>query len=482
MKILLTGANGYIGRRLLPLLLHAGHEVTCLVRDVRRMDMEKMPVGKVRFIEGDLLKLKSLENIPDDIEIAYYLVHSMGYSYDNFKEMEQITASNFVQRLSSTKCRQIIYLGGIANDTSLSEHLYSRKSVESLLSSSHIPLTVLRAAIIIGSGGASFEIIRDLVEKLPVMVAPKWILTLCQPIAVRDVLAYLIACMDNQALFGKTFDISGPDVLTYKEMMLQFAKVRGLNRWIITVPVLTPRLSSLWLYFVTTTSFSLARSLVDSMKNEVIKKQDGIEKIIPLTLTGYKEAVSLAFDKIRQNEVISSWKDALASSSIDTRLMQYIQVPQYGCFVDYRKKSLGKRAKNEVVDNIWSVGGDRGWYYMNFLWKIRGYLDKLVGGVGLRRGRRSPSQLVPGDALDFWRVLMADKEESRLLLYAEMKLPGEAWLEFKISQQDGQDYLEQTATFRPHGIWGRLYWYSIVPLHALIFPGLARSIIRYKSQ
>lgn len=446
MKILLTGANGYIGRRLLPVLVMQGHDVVCLVRDKRRIEIEENLIDKVTFFEADLLNPEQLKGLPADIDAAYYLIHSMGSSSEDFHEMEQNTAQNFTNAIDKTDCKHIIYLSGISNDKSLSKHLTSRKNVEEILGSSKAPLTVLRAAIIIGSGGASFEIIRDLVEKLPVMVAPKWLKTKCQPISIRNVIQYLSGILHQEEAYGKVYDIGGPDILTYKEMLMVFAKVRELKRYIITVPVLTPRLSSYWLHFVTSTSYKIARSLVDSMRNEVIVKHKGIKEIIPINLISYEEAVRLAFDKIAQNEVVSSWKDALASSKINTALLDYVKIPVHGCLFDKREQTF-TRPKKEVMHNVWSLGGDRGWYYWNFLWKIRGWLDKLVGGVGLRRGRRSPDQLVVGDSLDFWRVLVADKKEGRLLLYAEMKLPGEAWLEFKFTEQNGKNYLKTKCNF-----------------------------------
>jgi hypothetical protein len=266
-------------------------------------------------------------------------------------------------------------------------------------------------------------------------------------------------------------------------MMLQFAEARGLKRYIITVPVMTPRLSSYWLYLVTSTSFALARNLVDSMHNEVIQKDKRIRDIIPQKLYSYKTAVKKAFAKIEQNEVISSWKDAVMSNRITGRLQEYVQVPTHGCFVDKKSVEFKPTLRPQVVNNLWQIGGNRGWYYWNRLWKLRGWLDKLVGGVGLRRGRRSPNQIGAGDALDFWRVLVADKMKGRLLLYAEMKLPGEAWLEFCIKECEGQDpELLQTATFRPKGLLGRLYWYSVWPFHLFIFKGMINRIVHYQEE
>ena len=480
-KILLTGATGYIGRRLLPLLLDKGHEVVCLVRDQRRFDFDNLTeqgLSNLNIIECDLSKPATLEKLPRDIDAAYYMVHSLDTADKGFGSLENQTAENFIRYASKSDARQIIYLSGIVNDSNLSEHLSSRKNVEVILSNGGIPLTVLRAAIIIGSGSASFEIIRDLVEKLPVMIAPKWLNTKCQPIAVRNVLEYLLQTLLNPETFDGVFDIGGPDVLTYKEMLLGYAKVRRLRRWIITVPVLSPRLSSLWLYFVTSTSYMLARNLVDSMKNEVICENTAIHKAVSIELIPYNDALQLAFTKINQKKIISSWKDALYNRDLDQNFLNHSEVPVHGCMSDKREYKFTRNA-DRVLQNIWEIGGERGWYYGNFLWAIRGYMDKLVGGVGLRRGRRSPVDLKPGDALDFWRVLIADKSNKRLLLYAEMKLPGEAWLEFRITKKKGHHVLCQNATFRPLGLWGRIYWYGVLPFHGFIFRGMAKKIIEY---
>ncbi|MEJ2004615.1 MAG: SDR family oxidoreductase [Cyclobacteriaceae bacterium] len=482
MKILLTGATGYLGRRLLPVLVNDNHQVVCLVRDRRRFDWEdfsKAFLENVEVIEGDLSDRESLEGIPDDIEAAYYLVHSLGSSYSGFEELEQETAKNFADRLSQTSARQIIYMGGIVNDEDLSEHLRSRKKVEDILKSSDVPVTVLRAAIIIGSGSASFEIIRDLVEKLPVMVAPRWHNSKCQPISIRNVTDYLHQVLGNEKTMGQTYDIGGPDVLTYKEMLLEYAKVRKLKRYILTIPVLTPRLSSLWLYFVTTTSYPLARNLVDSMKNDVTVSIGNIDEVVKVDKLCYREALRSAFSRINQKNIVSSWTDAIGNRNIQSNFLDFIDVPEYGCLRDQREVSFDKGEMDRVWNNIWSIGGRRGWYFGNWMWRIRGFMDKIVGGVGLRRGRRSPTDLKAGDALDFWRVILADPESKRLLLFAEMKLPGEAWLEFRIKSDKNQTRLIQTATFRPLGLWGRIYWYILVPFHGLIFPKMAKSIVNY---
>ena len=478
MKILLTGSTGYIGRRLLPVLVEEGHQVVCLVRDQRRFDWEDFSqefLKHVSVVEVDLNNVASFKELTTDIDVAFYLVHSMSSSNTNFTDLEAQSAQNFVQYINQTTCQQVIYLSGIVNDADLSDHLLSRKNVEDVLRKAKAPLTVLRAAIIIGSGSASFEIIRDLVEKLPVMVAPKWLKTKCQPIGIRNVIEYLNGVKLKPETFHQTFDIGGTEILTYKQMLIGFAKVRRLKRLIITVPVLTPKLSSLWLLLVTATTFSLARSLVSSMKNEVVCKDKRISGIVPIHLFSYTEALQMAFDKIRQKNVISSWKDSISLSTMEMNFLDYVSVPEHGVFTDKRSVSF-ERKKEEVIENIWSIGGNRGWYFGNWMWHIRGLMDKLVGGVGLRRGRRSDTNLKAGDALDFWRVLVADKPNGRLLLYAEMKLPGEAWLEFKIKEDGSKNMLQQTATYRPLGLWGRLYWYSVLPFHGLIFPKMAKNI------
>ncbi|WP_421806638.1 SDR family oxidoreductase [Flagellimonas sp.] len=472
MKILLTGANGYIGMRLLPKLLDMGHEVICAVRDEKRLSVDAKVRSQIEVVEIDFLEDPANQNIPKNIDAAYYLIHSMTSSVSDFDEKEAQAAKNFNTLLEGTQCKQVIYLSGIVNDKELSKHLSSRKNVEEILYKGNFELTVLRAGIIVGSGSSSFEIIRDLCEKLPVMITPKWVLTKTQPIAIRDVIQFLTGVLGNQDTYGQSFDIGGPDVITYKDMLHGYAKVRGFKNWIFTVPVMTPKLSSYWLYFVTSTSYKLAVNLVDSMKMEVVAEDNRLQQMLGLETHSYEEAIDMAFKKIEQNLVISSWKDSIASGQIQEDLEKYIQVPKYGVLQD--KKSVPIKDEQAVLENIWRIGGETGWYYGNWLWKFRGFLDKLVGGPGLRRGRTHPDRIFPGDALDFWRVLLADKKSKRLLLFAEMKTPGEAWLEFKIA--DGKLY--QTATFRPRGLWGRLYWYSVLPFHLFIFGNMIKNIAK----
>lgn len=469
-KILLTGATGYIGKRLLPKLLEKNCMVYCCVRDRERFDTSPYESDRIEIIEADFLKSKTLDSIPGDIDAAYYLIHSMASSRDSFEELETKSALNFRAALEKTSVEQVIYLSGIINDEHLSTHLRSRKAVEEILSNASFHLTTLRAGIIVGSGSASFEIIRDLVEKLPVMIAPKWLNTRAQPIAIRNVIQYLGGVLLKHFTYGKNYDIGGPQVITYKEMLKSFSRERGLNRIIMTVPLLTPKLSSYWLYFITSTSYNLASSLVDSMMVDVVCKPNDLHERLAIDLITYREAIKLAFGKIEQQDVISSWMDATSTNKLDKGVARLIEVPRYGCFTDRRTAPM--RDVQETLKKIWEIGGETGWYYADSLWKLRGFLDRLAGGIGLRRGRRSSERISAGDALDFWRVLHADKEAGRLLLYAEMKLPGEAWLEFRTEK----DILIQTATFRPLGVAGRLYWYLLLPFHGFIFQGMLNEL------
>lgn len=481
MKILLTGASGYIGKRLMPVLIEQGHEVICAIRDINRFPKEGIYTNRnIKLFQADLLKEIIYSSELDNIDAAYYLIHSLNSGIDDFEKLEEISARNFINLVERTSAKQIIYLSGITNEAKLSRHLGSRKNVEVILRTSKIPLTAIKAGVILGSGSASFEIIRDLVEKLPVMITPKWLNTKHQPVAIRNVIECLSGVLLNENTYNQSFDIGGPDILTYKDMLLQFAEVRGLKRHIFILPVLTPRLSSYWLYFVTSVSYKLAVNLVNSMKVEVIASDDRLIRMLNIKPVPYKEAVELAFQKIGQNLVLSSWKDSLISGSLEGSIEQYYNVPVNGCLIDKREILIPEDKTEQTLQNIWNIGGIRGWYYGNPLWKIRGVIDKLFGGVGLRRGRTNPVSISPGDALDFWRVIIADKQNRRLLLYAEMKLPGEAWLEFLVITRDNKSFLRQTATFRPKGLLGRIYWYSVLPFHFFIFRGMARNIVGYK--
>ena len=475
MRILITGANGYIGRRLVATLSEAGHDLICCVRNKWRF-LQETANPRISVLEMDFADISKSEAIPTGIDAAYFLIHSMREGAF-FEETEKAIARQFVRSVSTTDCKQIIYLSGIVNEKELSQHLASRLATEEILKAGPIPVTVLRAGIVVGSGSSSFEIIRDIVEKLPFMITPLWVRTRCQPIAIRNVIEFLKGVLLRKECFDQVYDIGGPEVLTYKEMLLKFAAVRGLKRTIITVPVMTPRLSSYWLYFVTSTSYVLAKNLVDSMKVNVVCRPNHLAEDLGIKLLSYTASVELAFQKIEQNEVVSSWKDAFSAFNTDPGIARHVEVPNFGCFKDEKSRSIDGR-EEDVFNNIWQIGGDRGWYYGNSLWKVRGLLDKAFGGVGLNRGRTSMGSIHAGDTLDFWRVLVADRSGKRLLLYAEMKLPGEAWLEFKMEGQPTGKVLLQTATFRPKGIWGRLYWYAMLPFHFFIFRGMINKLAK----
>jgi len=478
MRILLTGANGYIGRRLLPVLVEAGHEVTCVVRDKRRFKLTSNLEGRINKIEFDFLQPENaLQQFnKKQFDAAYYFIHSLGDTSTTLKEYEKRAAGCFILVAALTQVKQVIYLSGISNDNKLSKHLMARKEVKDILINSGIPYTIFEAGIIVGSGSISFEIIRDLTEKIPVMIVPRWLNSKCQPIAIRNVIYYLQHCLLNEKTFNRTFEIGGPDILSYKKMLLEFAAVRGYKRYIIALPVLFPQLSALWITLSTSANYTIAKQLVASMKNDVICKEFSIREIIPQDLITYRGAIKMAFERIEQNMVVSSWTDAASSSLVDLDVSQYIEVPLNGCYRDRKWIEIEREKIPEVSERIFGIGGKQGWYYADKLWRMRGLLDKLAGGVGSSRGRRSNVDIQPGDTIGFWRVLVADRKNHRLLLFAEMKLPGEAWLEFAIINNENRSILKQTATFRPKGIMGRNYWYSMLPFHFFIFRNMIKRI------
>jgi uncharacterized protein YbjT (DUF2867 family) len=478
VHVLVTGANGYIGLRLIQSLLEAGHEITAVVRDQRRFPVANFgeDEARLRIIEADFLDAATLRKLPIAVDAAYYLIHSMGSGGD-FARKEQQCAVNFADAAKLNQWKRIIYLGGLAADEGpLSEHLSSRRKVEEILRLSSVPVTALRASIIVGSGSASFEIIRDLAEKLPLLVTPRWVHTHCQPIAIRNVMDYLAAILNHPDTSHGSYDIGGPEVMSYLDLIKGYCEVRGLKRIFLPTRLLSPRLSSGWLCLLTSTSFPLARSLVDSLTHETVCHDSRIREIVPLDLLNYREAVERALARIAQNHVPSSWIDSLAAGTLSPRLFDAIKVPEHGVLFDSRVVPL-TAPREEVITRIWSIGGAAGWPSMNWAWKLRGVADKMAGGIGIRRGRRHPEELHAGDSLDFWRVLLADRPKGRLMLYAEMKLPGEAWLEFAIEPlPEGGHVLRQTATFRPQGLLGRLYWLVLLPFHWLLFPRMARNL------
>lgn len=473
MKVLLTGANGYIGTRLLQVLAEKGHEIIALARVPESVFVPEKIASQIKVIQGDLL---GEFHIPEEIDAAYYLVHSMSRHLKDFDQKDRKAAESFTEALSKTKAKQLIYLTGLISSDNLSKHLQSRFEVEKILKSGSVPVTVFRAGIIIGSGSASFEIIRDLTEKLPIMIAPRWIKSRCQPLAVRDVLFYLSEGLGVEDCIGKTFDIGGPDVLSYQEMLYEYAKVRGLHRLIISVPFFTPKLSSYWLILITSTNYFLARTLVDSMKVDAVCTEHEIEKILPRKCLPYKEAVERALEKIEENAVLSSWRDAWATSGCDPKYHDYLKIPEHGAYKFKVTKSF-EGNPDKIFKRIYAIGGIKGYYFMDWAWRFRGLIDRLIGGVGLRRGRTRRKELRPGDTIDFWRVLQIDKTHRTLKLYAEMKLPGEAWLEFHVYDTT----VEQIATFRPKGVFGRLYWWVLYPVHIILFPGMLSKILTKKN-
>jgi uncharacterized protein YbjT (DUF2867 family) len=466
MKILLTGASGYVGYKLLHSLVTGGHTVVCCVRDKTKFKPPQSIESMIEIVELDFLKPETLKQIPLDIDAAYYLIHSMASS-SNYSDLELQCAINFKNHVENTAIKQVIYLGGITNENNLSQHLSSRKAVEDELKTGIYNFTTLRSGIIIGSGSSSFEIIRDLVEKLPVMVTPKWLKTKCQPIAVADVIKLLFACLMEPSTYNKSFDIGGPNILTYKQMLMEYARIRKLKRLIITIPVLTPRLSSYWLYLVTSTSYRLARALVNSMKVEIVCENNDLCETLSINPMNYTSALEQALPEIEYYPKMASTRPAVIENDISSIPQDFIYSPERGCVKDIKTAHIHNL--EQCVNKIWSIGGENGWYYADWLWKLRAFLDKLIGGVGLGIGRTHPNDIKIGDKIDFWKVIYANKHHGRLILSAEMKVPGEAWLEFEILNQET---LLQTATFRPRGIMGRLYWYALLPFHLFIFRGL----------
>ncbi len=472
-RVLVTGATGFIGKRLIYQLLDQGHEVYALVR-VRGMEFKSEGHPHLHILYGDVQDPKDMDPFPQAIDAAYYLIHSLGTATEDLVALEEEAAQHFLSLLTNTECRQLIFLGGIIEDeANLSPHLGSRLAVEKVLKKGKIPCTVLRSSIIIGSGSASFEIIRDLVEKLPFMIAPRWVRSYCQPIAIRDVLFYLTGVLLLKDAFGKVFDLGGPEALTFRDVLLRYARFRHLKRYILDVPVLTPRLSSYWLVLITTVRFSICQHLVGSMKQNTRKLNTAIDSVLPHRCISFEEALELAFQKIAQNEVVSTWMDAWDPKKTNADLHKFVEVPKEGCLRDQQVVPLLIPVE-EALKRIWRIGGDTGWYSMNWAWRLRGLIDKMVGGAGFNRGRKDPEKIAVGDSIDFWRVLMASPEKKHLILYAEMKVPGEAWLEFEIDPQ--KNCLIQTATFRPRSVTGRLYWYSFFPFHFWIFRHMARAI------
>jgi len=483
--VVVVGASGYIGGRLVGDLLDAGFAVRCLVRTPAKLDAAPWR-DRVEVVAGDVEK--DLGDAFADAAAVYFLVHAIGQGPD-WVERERLGAEQVRDAAARAGVRRIVYLGGLGDDPdpaapsgtspnhALSVHLASRHSVGRVLAEGPVPVTELRAAVIIGSGSASFEMLRYLVENLPAMVTPKWVDTRCQPIGVRDVLRYLIAVLGVEKTAGQVLDIGGPDVVTYRDMMAIYADEAGLRpRLVIPIPVLSPRLSSWWVGFVTPLPRSLARPLVNSLVNEVVVHDHSIEELCPGPLLTYRESVRLALGRTRAGTVVTRWADA---DSTARHAGPAPTDPGWAGGTEFSDEQLRTTAASPaaVYAAVCRLGGDRGWHRGEWLWRTRGFLDKFVGGPGLRRGRRNPDHLRVGEALDFWRV-EAIEPDRLVRLHAEMVLPGEAWLEWHI-EPDGATgaTVRQVALFRPRGLWGSAYWYSIAPFHRFVFPGLLDGIL-----
>jgi uncharacterized protein YbjT (DUF2867 family) len=473
--VAVTGATGYVGGRLVPALLDAGYRVRCLVREPRKLDARPWRLhSNVEVIAVDIADTAAVAEALQDCQAAYYLVHSMVATGGTYADRDRKLAAGFARAARDAGLPRIIYLGGLGEmGPDLSEHLRSRRQVEQELASSSVPVTTFRAAMIIGAGSASFEILRYLVERLPIMVTPKWVTTECQPVAIADVLSWLVRCLEVPETVGKTLEIGGPDVMTYRELMRVMAEELGLRRRIILpVPVLTPRLSSLWINLVTPVSYRIARPLAEGLKNRVVVTDDTTQRLMPHEALGVREAIHRAKVKIDRHAVETHWSVAGPVPGDPVWAGGTI-------FTDKRVVDI-ETDPASVYAAVCRIGGGNGWYAGDVLWKLRGWLDKLVGGPGLRRGRRHPEMVEFGEALDFWRVVGIDRDRS-LSLRAEMKLPGEAQLDFSIEEIDAHanpplTRLVMTARFRPRGLFGLLYWYAVVPLHEFVFGGMLRGI------
>lgn len=478
--ILVTGATGYIGSRLIPRLLLAGYRVRAMARNPAKLkgrSWAKEP--GVEIVAGDAFDLGSLQAAVHGCRAAYYLIHSMNPESGEFSIADRQAAENMVAAASVEGLERIIYLSGLGEPSDdLSKHLVSRAEVSQILRSGSVPVTVLRAAMIIGSGSASFEILRYLVDRLPVMVTPRWVNTPCQPIGIRNVLHYLVGCLAVAATVGDTFDIGAPEVLTYRQLMVLYAEEAGLPaRRIIPVPLLSPRLSSYWIHLVTPVSASLGRPLAEGLRNPVICRDCRIRELIPQPLFDCRTAIRLALERLRQQQVESSWMDAGLVPPAEWSLPDDPAWTGGTLYQDGRQVELDASVE-ETWEAVLRIGGTTGWYYADWLWRIRGTLDRLLGGVGLGRGRRDANRLQPGDVLDFWRVVTVEPP-NRLLLSAEMKVPGLAVLEFSLQPTStGGTQLRQVARFLPRGLLGILYWWGVTPLHGLVFSGMLRGLAR----
>lgn len=470
-RILLTGATGYVGGRLLPALEAAGHAVRCLAR---RPEFLELRVGAdTEVVRGDCLEPSTLDTAMLGVDSAYYLVHSMGSTGD-FADMDRRAAENFGTAASRAGLRRIIYLGGLGEENEyLSAHLRSRQETGNTLRASGVPVVELRASIVLGSGSLSFELIRALVERLPLMICPRWVQVKAQPIAIEDLISYLVAALDLPGGRSGVFEIGGADRVSYAEIMKEYAHQRGLSRIFISVPVLTPKLSSLWLGLTTPVYARVGRKLIEGVRNPTVVTNDDALRAFDVRPMNLSDAISRAMQNEDRQYALTRWSDSISSAG-------YTKTwggTKFGSrLVDSRTIRVPVTPR-EAFAPIRRLGGNAGWNYANWLWRVRGFLDLLFGGVGMRRGRRDPEQLQVGDALDFWRV-EAYEPDRRLRLSAEMKLPGRAWLEYEVQPVDGGSEIRQTAVFDPIGLVGLLYWYGVYPLHHLVFSGTLKALAR----
>ena len=479
--ILVTGATGYVGGRLIPALLDAGHRVRAMGRSMDKLGCRPWAHhALVDLVQGDVLDEGSLRQAAAGCETAYYLVHSMIAQKAKFAEADRRAARNMVSAAAGSGLKRMIYLGGLAEagDGVLSKHLRSRIEVANILQSGPVPTTDLRAPMILGSGSASFEILRYLVERLPAMITPRWVQSINQPIAIRDVVAYLVGCLDHAETMGETYDIGGPDVITYRDLLDIYAREAGLRkRLIIPVPVLTPTLSAYWIHLISPVPTSIALPLTEGLTSDAVCTENRIRDILPRKLLTCREAIRLALDRLKQHQVDTCWTDA--GELIEPEWAHCGDAGWAGGTI----MTCGYRAQiRATAEDLWqpvrSIGGKTGWFYLDVLWRLRGAMDWWAGGVGLRRGRRHPTDLMVGDALDFWRVLAVEPPH-RLLLLAEMKTPGEALLEFQITPMgEERAELQMLSRFLPKGLGGILYWYSLYPFHEWIFYGMLKSMAK----
>ena len=469
--VLMTGATGYIGGRLLTLLQDHGVGVRCLTRRPEVLKGRLTPLTD--FVQGDVLDAQSLDTVFEGVDTAYYFVHSMGDDRD-FESQDRIAAANFARAATAAGVRRLIYLGGLGNpDEKLSKHLRSRQETGDVLRAYHSNVIEFRASIVIGSGSLSFEMIRALVERLPVMICPRWVQVKAQPIAIEDLLEYLIEALELPTETSQIYEIGGPEQASYGQIMKEYARQRGLIRWMIPIPLLTPYLSSLWLGLVTPLYARVGRKLVDSLRNPTLVSNNLAQSIFTVHPRPIRAAIARAIANEDREFAETRWSDAMSASGQH----QSWGGDRFGSrLVDSRTITVDIPAE-QAFGPIRRIGGRTGWYYGNWLWSVRGFMDLLIGGVGVRRGRRDPEQLRVGDSLDFWRVEVYDRPQ-RLRLRAEMRLPGRAWLEFEVVPLERGSTIRQTAIFDPRGLGGLLYWYGIYPLHQLVFAGMLRNLAR----